>query len=161
MKIKASMILILIMFVAGCINSTSNLSCENFLGDIPTESINSDLQINVPDHINEFRVKSPIFVEVVNTTRSIIEISPDSDLKIYWLGDNKWETASNQVSYLSVTDLLWPESDSSLGLTFYQIMPIFLDQSAPVKVCVVVEGILKTNDTSSRVLAFTEFTLYP
>ena len=115
--------------------------------------------VSAPDHINEFTIDSPIFVVVTNNTQSELEISPDSDIKIYRQSDSNWESVNNKTDYLAVTDRLLPQGDSSPGLVIYTLAPSLQDSITQIRLCIVVEGIINNSDSSPRIGAYIEILL--
>jgi hypothetical protein len=133
----------------------------DLLGDFLPDRVNSELQIFVPDHINDFSFNTPVFVTVDNTTGETMSISPDRDLRVYWLDDGIWTNIRNNVDYLSVMDLIRPQSDTAPGGTIYTVIADFPDQSESIRICITLEANIKHTNSSSKVLAYTEVILSP
>ena len=121
----------------------------------------SDFSVNIPEHINSFRVSDPIFTVVQNRSGSIIEVVPDNDIRIYWLKEGVWIPIKNNISYLSRIDHLTSTTDQDPGGGIYDIQLDFETKSTSFEVCIILLGLKDPNGSAESLGTFTEITLIP
>ena len=148
-------------FLVSCAEKRDTISCVDQLSEESRRGANQVLQIVIPKTLNSFDIGDNVVIAVENSTKDIIDVAPDSDIKFYWLSESDWLLLENQIDYLSVTDQIFPKTNSDPGGLIYVGKFELSDKEAPVKVCITVEGDKHLNDYKTRVGAYVEVILKP
>jgi len=149
-----------VMLLTSC-NAEEKASCKSLLGNLPPEEVNTELKINAPPSFNSFRLGDDINLFADNYSHFPIEISPDKDLKVYWLQGNSWTETKNLVDYLSAVDRISVKSDSDPGGTTYSVTIDLSKRQGAVRTCIILYGIKDPDRNRVKLASYIELTLQP
>lgn len=163
MRFKAYILqIIVLMALAGCAYTQQDeTSCDKSVPLLAQNNNNTVMQIDLPTHVNDFRIGSTLYIVANNMSDTKIQVTPDHDLKLFWLQDGVWVAVKTKGNYLGVTELIPTKSDLDPG---FRVYPADLDityQSDAIQVCIVLEGTIDLDGSQSRVVAIREVTLVP
>ena len=162
MKLKIFVLCLLVTITLNaCVKQNSHLSCEGLLSESSTKELNTIFRIDAPTQVNSFQLADFIVLKVHNDSDTFIEVTPDRDMKIFWLKEDSWEPIKNGVDYLSAIDRLSPKSSDDPGGTIYDIALNIPDQQDDVRVCIILDGIKDPDGTQDKVAAYIELVLKP
>jgi hypothetical protein len=154
-------IMILAVFLVSCSDKFDEMDCKSNLASSMQEESNGFLKLDVPSHLNNFKVDDPIFVIADNVSDSEIEVSPDRNLRIYLLQNNSWIDIKNKTDYLGIVERLAPRINSNPGGQTYFIDVDIPEKNEYINLCIVLEGIYDPDGAKSGVAAYTEITIKP
>ena len=161
MRLKACALQIIILIaLVGCTYIQHETSCDKAI-PLVSQDNNTVLQIDLPAHLNDFKIGSPLFIVASNMSNSRIQVIPDQDLKLFWLQDGTWTTVKNNDDYLGAIKSIATKSESDPGSRMYSADLDIAHQNDAIQVCIVLEGTTDIGGSRSKVVAFREVTLHP
>lgn len=142
---------ILIIILAACASSR-NEDCIELIVGVDSEFINSEITIDEWDN-EEIEKETEKILSIDIHSHGTITVTPDNDIKIFFLGRNGWYQVANQTSYLGVTHQLVADTSEWPGGTVYIVRhePYLPEHN---KICIIVYGELASKGI--RVAAYYE-----
>jgi len=161
MKFKSKILIVFILLFLSSCSSGSKDSCVNQLLEDARDSANRELKIDVPKHMNTFKINDNVVVVVENLSQDVVSVVPDTGLRFYRMDGGTWVPVENRVDFLGVTNSINPKTNLDPGGMIYTGVLNLSDIQNPVAICILVEGTKNESDLSSIVGAFLEITLNP
>lgn len=153
-------LILLTLFTAACGNVRNAATCDFVFSDVSHTEINTDLTISTPPSINNYKIGEMVNVVADNNSKSLIEVAPDKDLKVFWWKGNSWLELAQQVNYVGkVERLSFPTNDDPGGSMYLAMFTIPTD--SPAYSCIVLRGVKDPDGSPVNVGAFVEITMYP
>ncbi len=157
-------LLVIVLFYSS-VSCVGNVLPSGFpIQSIPSENINTYLKIYTPIGWNDFRVGSPIAIEIINISDETISATLDFSIQCFTYSDSKWNLlpkvpVERNEGYL----IMRPSIDIPQDALASVIFPIIKNADVPIDLRVLVTGNIFRDGkpTDMRVGAFTDVTLYP
>jgi len=147
-----------------CISCNVNKLPSDFpVQEIPTENINTFLEIYIPYGWNDFIIGSPIAIEVINIGDEIISAPVGFNIQCYSYSDSKWNLIQKKkIERMDGHLILRPSNGNPLKTSAVVIFPIIKNASDPIQLRIVITGNIFRDGkpTDIRVGAFIDVTLY-
>ena len=134
-------------------------ACKSLILNIGTENINTDLRITDVDTEEIYEDLYDMVVVVDNFSDSVLKISPNDDLKVFFLKDTTWLQQVNKSHFPSKIDQIGIKSSSDPGGKIYTFDYDPSVLGGVKNICIILTAIKDTQGSAQLVAAYFEIFL--
>jgi hypothetical protein len=141
MRLKNTLFISLVLVVC-IISACKGNVTEKTMPDIgvPSNEMNSKLELLAPDGWNKFKSGFPITLAVKGISSDQILFNSDYGARLFIYKDNNWIEISNGEEYPEGSTILYPFENNYLRIAAVNLWPKLQDTTKPVSVRVILVG---------------------
>ncbi|HND48547.1 MAG TPA: hypothetical protein PKI33_14325 [Anaerolineales bacterium] len=150
------------VFIVSCVPVSEKLSqqdCKYLLANIKDENINTDFRIIDVSNEKIYEDLYNLIVNVDNFSLSLLTLSPNKDLKVFFLQDSIWVQQVNSIEFPLEISQIGVKSPDDPGGKTYSFMYNPANLEGTEKICVTMIAIKDPQGLSEPIGSYFEFSL--
>ncbi len=136
------------------------VSCEKLIPEEAIENTNSDLRIVAVDEYDDSDL-SELVIVVDNFSDKVLRLSPNDDLKVYFLINGAWVQQKSLLDYPSFLEQIGVKSANDSGGLLYSFFYNPLDLPDDKSICITIVATKDPLGEAELVSSFYQFTKTP
>ena len=153
-------ILFAMIFIASCVpEELPEQDCKSLILNVATENINTDFRITDVDNEEVYEDLYNFVINVDNFSPHLLILSPNKDLRVFFLKDSNWIQQANNINFPSKTNQIGVKSSNDPGGKTYSFIYDPATLEGIKKVCITLIAIEDPQGVSVPVGSYFELSL--